>query len=159
MRTPRMAQLVGRNCVRCGERIPSELDARFCTVCGSPVHNGCARASGEAASCTECGAAVSVLPPPTNPTSTPRTNVPPKSPTLAFTLNFFLPGTGLWYLGWPGWGGVNFVAVLLIGAAALGLPAEVVARNRMLFGAVCSGGSGGLAMALANRRNALNRLG
>jgi hypothetical protein len=51
---PRSRQLVGMNCVRCGERIPDELDSRFCRGCGWPVHNRCA-VSAEGG-CTECGA-------------------------------------------------------------------------------------------------------
>jgi hypothetical protein len=85
--------------------------------------------------------------------------VAPKNATLAFTLNFFLPGSGLWYLGWPGWGLVNLVVVLLVGAAALvALPDDVLERNRGLLSAGGAGGSGGLAMALASRRNALSRI-
>lgn len=53
-----MMQLVGQNCVRCGERIPNDLEARFCQTCGSPVHDRCARPSGEAG-CPVCGASVS----------------------------------------------------------------------------------------------------
>jgi hypothetical protein len=37
----RVKQLVGQNCVICGNRIGSELDARFCTTCRSPVHTAC----------------------------------------------------------------------------------------------------------------------
>jgi hypothetical protein len=51
---PRRGQLVGQNCVRCGERIPDELESRFCAVCGRPVHNRCAvPAEG---GCSVCGA-------------------------------------------------------------------------------------------------------
>src|SRR5207237_6131611 len=49
--------------------------------------------------------------------------IPMKSPFLAFTLNFFLPGAGLWYLGRPGWGLVNLLVVLGVGVVAvLALP-------------------------------------
>lgn len=51
-----MPQLVGRNCVHCGERIPDELESRFCARCGSPVHNRCVRPTAEG--CAECGAAI-----------------------------------------------------------------------------------------------------
>ena len=51
---PRLGQLVGLNCVHCGERIPSEFDGRFCQECSSPVHNGCARA-GANNGCKSCG--------------------------------------------------------------------------------------------------------
>lgn len=59
-----MAQLVGRNCVHCGDRISSELGARFCPDCGSPVHHRCAR-PGDGAGCSVCGA-------PTRPPAEPR---------------------------------------------------------------------------------------
>jgi hypothetical protein len=36
-----MAQLVGSACVRCGQRIGSELDAAFCSTCGQPSHAAC----------------------------------------------------------------------------------------------------------------------
>ena len=52
-----MSQLVGRNCVRCGDRIPSELDARFCRACGSPVHDRCA-VPADGVGCSGCGAGV-----------------------------------------------------------------------------------------------------
>ena len=52
----RSGQLVGLNCARCGERIPSELDGGFCRACSSPVHNGCGRPS-EGAGCRVCGSA------------------------------------------------------------------------------------------------------
>ena len=153
-----MSQLVGQNCVRCGERIPSELDARFCRTCGSPVHDRCARPSVEAG-CPACGAALSAPVFPPAPTDAPKVAVAPKNATLAFTLNFFLPGSGLWYLGWPGWGVLNLVVVLVVGLiAVLTLPDDVFDRNRSLLSAATAGGSGGLAMALANRRNALSRI-
>jgi hypothetical protein len=77
-----------------------------------------------------------------------------KSPLLAFTLSFFLPGAGLWYLGRRGWAGVNLLAVLGVGVvAALVLPDDVFDRNVGLLGAACGGGSGGLAMTLAQQRN------
>ncbi|WP_410971682.1 hypothetical protein, partial [Salmonella sp. SAL4437] len=38
-----LGQLVGQNCVRCGGRIPSTFDGRFCQECHSPVHHECAR--------------------------------------------------------------------------------------------------------------------
>jgi hypothetical protein len=82
-----------------------------------------------------------------------------KNSTLAFTLNFFLPGAGLWYLGWPGLALVNLLFVLLVGiGAAVALPDDVFDRLRGGLSAGCSGGSGAVAMALANRRNALMRI-
>ena len=109
--------------------------------------------------CPVCGASVSVPAPPRPATEAPKVAAAPKNATLAFTLNFFLPGAGLWYLGWPGWGLLNLVIVLGIGvAAALVLPDDVLERNRGVLSAGIAGGSGGLAMATANRRNALSRI-
>jgi hypothetical protein len=53
----RMPQLVGQNCVHCGQRIAGELDARFCRGCGAPVHDRCAR-PGMGSGCPQCGAVV-----------------------------------------------------------------------------------------------------
>jgi hypothetical protein len=79
---------------------------------------------------------------------------PAKNATLALTLNFFLPGAGLWYLGLSAWGLINFLAVLGIGVvAALILPDDVFDQNIRQLCVVCSGASGGLAMALAKQRN------
>jgi hypothetical protein len=73
-------------------------------------------------------------------------------------LSFFLPGAGLWYLGMWGWGFVNFLAVLGIGTvASFALPDDVFDRNIRLMAVLCGGGSGGLAMALANQRNLRNQ--
>jgi hypothetical protein len=41
MDDPRMMQLVGQHCVRCGEGISSVLEGRFCEICGNPVHESC----------------------------------------------------------------------------------------------------------------------
>jgi hypothetical protein len=55
-----MPQLVNTNCVICGQRISSILDARVCPECMSPVHNACLehvagqRQLGESA-CSTCG--------------------------------------------------------------------------------------------------------
>ncbi len=77
-----------------------------------------------------------------------------KSPLLAFTLNFFIPGAGLWYLGKPGWGGVNFLVVLAIGVAAAALlPEEAFDKYVRYLALACSAGSGGLAHALAQQKN------
>ena len=77
-----------------------------------------------------------------------------KSPLLAFTLNFFLPGTGLWYLGKMGWGIINLFVVLTVGLiAVLVLPEDVFDRYIRYLAIGCSGGSGGLAMALAQQMN------
>lgn len=77
-----------------------------------------------------------------------------KSPLLAFTLSFFPAGAGLWYLGLRRWAVVNMLVVLVVGvAAALALPEDVFDRNTGLLAAACGGGSGGLAMTLAQQRN------
>lgn len=47
-------QLVNQNCVRCGQRISNEIDSRFCTRCGLPVHNHCAVPT--EGGCPMCGA-------------------------------------------------------------------------------------------------------
>jgi hypothetical protein len=77
-----------------------------------------------------------------------------KSPFLAFTLSFFLPGTGLWYLGrWTG-GFVNLAIVLVIGIlGALALSDEVFRQYSRYLAIACGGGSGGLALALAQHMN------
>lgn len=54
----RNAQLVGKKCIHCGERIPSDFDGHICSACGSPVHNHCGR-PGHAPGRHECGAAAS----------------------------------------------------------------------------------------------------
>jgi hypothetical protein len=77
-----------------------------------------------------------------------------KSPLLAFTLSFFIPGAGLWYLGKPGWGLVNLFVVLAIGAAAvLILPGEAFEKYIRWVAVVCAGGSGGLSQALSQQQN------
>ncbi len=83
-----------------------------------------------------------------------------KSPNLAFTLNFFLPGAGLWYLGKGKYGLINFASVLLIGVGlGLFLQDDVFERHRGLFAAGLAGGSGGLAMAMATQMNARSKDG
>ena len=77
-----------------------------------------------------------------------------KSPLLAFTLSFFLPGAGLWYLGKWAWGFVNLAIVLVIGViAAFALDEEIFERYIRYFCIACSSGSGGLVMALAQQMN------
>lgn len=53
-----MAQLVGRRCVACRQRIGWVGDSRFCPACGDPVHNECAMAAvpeQAPGACPECG--------------------------------------------------------------------------------------------------------
>lgn len=77
-----------------------------------------------------------------------------KSPFLAFTLSFFLPGAGLWYLGKLAWGFVNLAVVLVIGfIAALALSEEALEKYIRFLAIGCGSGSGGLAMALAQQMN------
>ncbi len=56
-----MRQLVGLLCVRCGERIGSIIDGKFCPSCGCPMHNRCLQPSGSdqanSSECPTCGAA------------------------------------------------------------------------------------------------------
>ncbi len=61
-------QLVGMACVRCSGQINSEIDGRFCDVCGNPIHDRCSAVPpgpasydditdvGEAAECPRCKA-------------------------------------------------------------------------------------------------------
>ena len=61
-----MAQLVGRLCVHCRERIGSESDGYFCPKCSCPVHAVCvapARERNPANSCATCGAPAAVAEP------------------------------------------------------------------------------------------------
>ena len=76
-----------------------------------------------------------------------------KSPLLAFTLSFFLPGAGLWYLGkWACF--VNLAVVLIIGGlAAFGLREELFEKYIRYVAVGCAGGSGGLPLALAQQMN------
>ncbi len=54
-----MPQLVNQMCVVCRQRIESDLEATFCPLCASPVHNDCKdppdTGSGQ---CTACGSDV-----------------------------------------------------------------------------------------------------
>jgi hypothetical protein len=75
-----------------------------------------------------------------------------KSPFLAFTMSFFLPGAGLCYLGKWTWGFVNFAVVLFVGViAALALSDEALEKYMRYLAIACGGGSGGLAMSLAQQ--------
>ena len=77
-----------------------------------------------------------------------------KSPFLAFTLSFFLPGAGLWYLGKWAWGFVNLAVVLIIGVfTAFALSEEMFDEYIRYVAIGCAGGSGGLALAIAQQMN------
>jgi hypothetical protein len=77
-----------------------------------------------------------------------------KKPIVAFTLSFFLPGAGLAYLGKWKWAFINLGVVLLVGvAAALLLSEEFFDQYCHYIAVGCSGGSGGLAQALATQMN------
>jgi hypothetical protein len=69
---------------------------------------------------------------------------------LAFTLSFFLPGAGLCYLGKWLWGMVNLLVVLGIGLAMVFLFNGAFEPYIKSLSYGLAGGSGGLAMALAN---------
>jgi hypothetical protein len=52
-----MAQVVGRACAICGERIGTVSQGGFCRVCRSPVHGECARRAAKGSeTCAACGA-------------------------------------------------------------------------------------------------------
>jgi hypothetical protein len=56
---PRMRQLVGSTCVRCGKRIGSIVEGGFCPECRAPVHFKCAQDTRPAPGlehCPGCGA-------------------------------------------------------------------------------------------------------
>ena len=77
-----------------------------------------------------------------------------KKPIVAFTLSFFFPGAGLAYLGKWKWAFINLGVVLLVGvAAALLLSEEFFEPYGHYIAVGCSGGSGGLAQALATQMN------
>ncbi len=81
-----------------------------------------------------------------------------KSPFLAFILSFFLPGAGLAYLRKWSWGFVNLAVVLVIGLiAASALSEEVFEKYIRYLSMACAGGSGGLAMALAQQMNQVEK--
>lgn len=88
-----MAQLVGQNCVRCGERIGDELDSRFCQHCRCPVHTGCSRPS-EEGSCPVCGASAEQM---SNRKSLPETSISQESGRRSAP-----SGSDIWYAtdGW-----------------------------------------------------------
>src|SRR5262249_59898956 len=50
-------QLVGQSCGLCGNRIPSDLDGRFCAGCGAAIHTRCVPdpIPNDPASCPQCG--------------------------------------------------------------------------------------------------------
>ena len=59
-----MEQLVGQHCIFCQKRLPWELDACFCSTCGSPVHIECSRLALTAppsGGCLMCGAPTAVV--------------------------------------------------------------------------------------------------
>src|SRR5258708_7118858 len=60
-----MAQLVGRLCAICHERIGAEIDGRFCAMCQSTVHDSCAaqRVQVVDGACNTCGV-IAVAPEP-----------------------------------------------------------------------------------------------
>jgi hypothetical protein len=77
-----------------------------------------------------------------------------KKPILAFALSFILPGAGLAYLGKWKWAAINIGTVLLLGVALVFcLPEEIFSRYIRYIAIGCSGGSGGLAQALAQQMN------
>lgn len=77
-----------------------------------------------------------------------------KKPMLAFTLNFFLPGAGLAYLGKWKWAAINLGVVLALGLIlAFIMPEDFFVDAVRYLAMACFGGSGGLAYTLARRMN------
>ncbi len=79
-----MAQLVGQNCARCGGRVTSELDARFCSGCGQAIHNTCILGDLPPTPdlCRVCGSQTAV--------STVRISSPPPAPANPAAMEEFL---------------------------------------------------------------------
>jgi len=50
-----MAQILGRTCALCDERISSPFGAEWCPSCGSPLHRDCKK-PGAGGGCPGCGA-------------------------------------------------------------------------------------------------------
>ena len=77
-----------------------------------------------------------------------------KSPMLAFTLSFLLPGAGLAYLGKWKWGMLNLAVVLLIGLGCVFVLSDEALEQYVRYIAIgCAAGSGGLAQGLAKQMN------
>ncbi len=70
-----------------------------------------------------------------------------KKPTVAATLNFVIPGAGLWYLGRKLWAGANLLGAtaLVLGVVAAGQVSEQIHYVILAVAA----GSAGLAHAIA----------
>jgi len=57
-------QLVGQLCIHCQQRIPSELDGVFCSLCGAPAHTECVQKAiltPPEGGCRVCGAPRAVV--------------------------------------------------------------------------------------------------
>jgi hypothetical protein len=77
-----------------------------------------------------------------------------KRTSVAFLLNFLLPGAGLAYLGKWKWAIINLAIVLLVGIlATFLLPEDIFDRYIRYVAFGCAGGSGGLAQQLATQMN------
>lgn len=72
-----------------------------------------------------------------------------KSSTIAATLSFILPGSGLWYFGKRLWGVVNLLLATLILAALAGHPYTGERIHYVLL--TVSAGSAGLAHSIVDR--------
>ena len=78
-----------------------------------------------------------------------------KSPFLAFTLSFLLPGAGLAYLGKWKWAAVNLAAALIIGIVAGFLLPDYILDAYGRYVAIGIGcGSGAWAQGTAQQMNA-----
>jgi hypothetical protein len=63
-----MSQLIGQQCLQCGQVIGDYLAGSFCKGCGNPVHHACKSRNGEretATNCPACGCNPSTIAPPT----------------------------------------------------------------------------------------------
>jgi TM2 domain-containing membrane protein YozV len=77
-----------------------------------------------------------------------------KRTSVAFLLNFLLPGAGLAYLGKWRWAIINLAVVLLVGILAAFLLPEDIFDSYIRYVALgCAGGSGALAQQLAAQMN------
>ena len=76
-----------------------------------------------------------------------------KHPAIATLLNFVIPGAGLWYLGYRGWGMLNLLVAtaIVLGTATL-VPGLFNEHMHYVIFAVAAG-SAGLAHSMARGKN------
>ena len=66
-------------------------------------------------------------------------------------LNFIIPGAGLWYLGRPLWGLMNFIIVTVVGFGIAVVAPQFFNESLHYIIVTFAAGSGGLAHAVAQR--------